>query len=172
MVRCAVRVRFHQLCMRSVLKLAFEVKNWCCDVVRECNYGFSGAYSSVDVCCPNILSVGETVRYPPQPSVVAAAVKTVRKKYVLFRQEEEFDAENERRTHVDLQNFLFVFQPFLRQHFNINASLDCRRRGWFPRGGGVVCLTTNPVRFLPSINVIDPGNVVRIRGVSMVSEWL
>lgn len=57
----------------------------------------------------------------------------------------------------------------MKKHFGISAELECRKRGWFPRGGGIVTLKTEPIAgTLPPIHVVDPGEVVEIRGLSMV----
>ncbi|CAK5279399.1 unnamed protein product [Mycena citricolor] len=37
-----------------------------------------------------------------------------------------------------------VFLPFARRHFGLNADLDIRRRGYFPKGGGQIDVKITP----------------------------
>eukprot|EP01083_Nonionella_stella_P294153 1000203_1 len=62
-----------------------------------------------------------------------------------------------------------IFQPFMEKHFGAHFSLNCERRGWYPRGGGVVRLFTEPMKSLRSIKVTDRGEIEIVRGVIVIS---
>ncbi len=61
--------------------------------------------------------------------------------------------------------FIHVALPVLGK-LGITCQLEVLRRGHYPRGGGQVRLTTTPVESFKPITGMDPGTVVRIRGVS------
>jgi len=61
--------------------------------------------------------------------------------------------------------FIHVALPVLGK-LGSTCQLEVLRRGHYPRGGGQVRLTTTPVEIIKPITGIDPGSVVRIRGVS------
>lgn len=65
----------------------------------------------------------------------------------------------------------YIFLPFVRYHFGIGAySLDIRKRGYFPRGGGEVHFSlvplSGPTQKLSSISLLDRGKVKRIAGIA------
>jgi RNA 3'-terminal phosphate cyclase (ATP) len=47
--------------------------------------------------------------------------------------------------------------------------MKVERKGWFPRGGGIVRLTTNPVKTIPAFTLVDRGDLKVIRGQAIVS---
>lgn len=60
-----------------------------------------------------------------------------------------------------------VFLPFLASRFNLesNLSLEIRKHGYYPRGGGEINIeinsTTKPI---PAIELLDRGDLVRVEG--------
>ena len=63
-----------------------------------------------------------------------------------------------------------VFFPFVRKHFGLeNCSLDIKKRGYFPKGGGEVELSVVPFssgQKLRSFSLMNPGKVKSIGGIS------
>ncbi|KAG9016073.1 hypothetical protein FRB93_011547 [Tulasnella sp. JGI-2019a] len=66
-----------------------------------------------------------------------------------------------------------VLFPFLSRYFGIHPTLDIRRRGYFPRGGGEIFVTVPPVSSaIPAISLVDRGSVTRIKGKAYVAGVL
>lgn len=66
-----------------------------------------------------------------------------------------------------------VLFPFLSRHFGIHPTLDIRRRGYFPRGGGEIFVTIPPVQMtIPAVNLTERGPLKRIRGRAYVAGVL
>lgn len=66
-----------------------------------------------------------------------------------------------------------VFLPFLRSYFGIDVSLDIRRRGYWPKGGGEVVATVLGVSHAISpLNLTTRGAVTSIRGKAFVAGTL
>ncbi|KAJ3013257.1 UNVERIFIED_CONTAM: hypothetical protein HDU68_000804 [Siphonaria sp. JEL0065] len=64
-----------------------------------------------------------------------------------------------------LDFLLLVFNPFMLHHFGIAFSLDLILRGFYPRGGGIVHLTVDPMRReIIAITLLDPGTVMELKG--------
>ncbi|PPQ66889.1 hypothetical protein CVT26_009829 [Gymnopilus dilepis] len=63
-----------------------------------------------------------------------------------------------------------VFLPFIQRHFGIDkVSLDLRKRGYFPKGGGEVGLSVTPLsgdQRLRSFSLLERGKVKWISGMS------
>lgn len=64
-----------------------------------------------------------------------------------------------------------VFLPFIQRHFGIeNISLDVKKRGYFPKGGGEVHLSVTPFwgaeQKLRSFNLLERGKVKWISGIA------
>ena len=59
----------------------------------------------------------------------------------------------------------FVLLPWLRK-FGYEVSIELRRRGHYPRGGGRVIVRTMPVKVLKAIRATERGSVVQIKGIS------
>ena len=58
-----------------------------------------------------------------------------------------------------------IFLPFLRNHFGINPELTIQKRGYYPRGGGLVLCSVLPVKGpLPAVNLTDRGQIICITG--------
>uniref|UniRef100_A0A6B2L7X8 RNA 3'-terminal phosphate cyclase n=1 Tax=Arcella intermedia TaxID=1963864 RepID=A0A6B2L7X8_9EUKA len=60
-----------------------------------------------------------------------------------------------------LDYFSRVFKPFVSK-FGIDFEIELVRRGFYPRGGGLVRVRTNPVTSLSAITVEERGDIVRI----------
>lgn len=68
---------------------------------------------------------------------------------------------------------IHIFCPMLRKHFKVDFNLVLKRRGFFPRGGGEVLLTTFPAKTpLPPIILLERGAVKEMRGFAIVSGRL
>lgn len=68
-----------------------------------------------------------------------------------------------------------VFLPFLARHYNIHPKLKIVKRGYYPRGGGLITFSVPalpPGATLPSITVTDRGEITRILGTSYVAGSL
>jgi RNA 3'-terminal phosphate cyclase (ATP) len=66
-----------------------------------------------------------------------------------------------------------IFFPFIQRHFNIQATLEVRKRGYFPRGGGEVLVSVIPLTSsLPAVTLTSRGAVTRIRGKSYTAGTL
>lgn len=63
----------------------------------------------------------------------------------------------------------YVFLPAL-SHLGVKAELNIEKWGWYPIGGGKVTATVNPKReFLP-LEIVERGKLVRVTGISAVSN--
>jgi RNA 3'-terminal phosphate cyclase (ATP) len=67
-----------------------------------------------------------------------------------------------------------VFLPFLKRHLGLDISLDIRKRGYFPKGGGELHVRVPSIRGpLPSFDLTTPpGRVTRICGRAYVAGAL
>ncbi|KAG8886694.1 hypothetical protein FRB98_001098 [Tulasnella sp. 332] len=67
-----------------------------------------------------------------------------------------------------------VLFPFLSRRFGIHLTLDIRRRGYFPRGGGEIFVTIPPMTSptIPAITLTNRGPVTRIKGKAYVAGVL
>ncbi|XP_069125935.1 RNA 3'-terminal phosphate cyclase-like isoform X1 [Argopecten irradians] len=70
---------------------------------------------------------------------------------------------------VDYYNY--IFQPIAAK-FGMKIDIDIKRRGYFPKGGGEVQITSYPVKCLSPVTFMDVGQVVRIYGRSFVAGAL
>ncbi|XP_039278151.1 RNA 3'-terminal phosphate cyclase [Nilaparvata lugens] len=61
-----------------------------------------------------------------------------------------------------------VMKPLLKK---FGASFDCdlKKRGFFPKGGGELLVTIDPVRSLSPINMTETGQITRIWGLAYVA---
>ncbi len=64
--------------------------------------------------------------------------------------------------------FIHVLLPLLAR-MGLNAVCSVRRRGYYPRGGGVVELTTEPGRLAP-LELISPGRLLGVEGRAHVAN--
>lgn len=66
-----------------------------------------------------------------------------------------------------------VLFPFLSKHFDIQPTLDVRRRGYYPKGGGEIVVTIPTAsKLIPAISVLSRGKVTQIKGRSYVAGSL
>ncbi|XP_043193170.1 RNA 3'-terminal phosphate cyclase-like isoform X3 [Amphibalanus amphitrite] len=66
---------------------------------------------------------------------------------------------------------LNVFRPLL-ERFGGNLQCDVRRRGYFPRGGGLVEASVSPVTQLRPLELLDQGRLVGVTGAAFVAGKL
>lgn len=74
---------------------------------------------------------------------------------------------------VDYTNNILL--PFLARHYNIHPKLKILKRGYFPRGGGLITFSVPPLppgATLPSIAVTERGEITKIYGRSYVAGAL
>ncbi|XP_034529593.1 RNA 3'-terminal phosphate cyclase [Notolabrus celidotus] len=64
-----------------------------------------------------------------------------------------------------------VFKPIVEK-FGINFDCDIRMRGYYPKGGGEVMVTVNPVKELQPVNMMERGNITKIYGRTFVAGVL
>lgn len=68
----------------------------------------------------------------------------------------------------DIDYYETIFRP-IAQRFNFTFELDIVRRGYYPKGGGDVRVTINPIDQLTSIDLTDFGEIKRFFGRSFVA---
>lgn len=64
-----------------------------------------------------------------------------------------------------------VFKP-MAEKFGVHFDLQLKRRGFFPKGGGLAKLTVTPVKYLRPVELVDRGKIVRVTGYAFVSGIL
>lgn len=64
-----------------------------------------------------------------------------------------------------------VIFPILKKS-GLNAQLNILRRGYYPKGGGEVSLTIEPIKYPKPIELLKQGNIIRIGGTSIASYEL
>ncbi|EKM55761.1 uncharacterized protein PHACADRAFT_173930 [Phanerochaete carnosa HHB-10118-sp] len=64
-----------------------------------------------------------------------------------------------------------VFLPFVRAHLHRGVQLAVRRHGFFPRGGGELCVDTEPTPAgpLPAVTLTARGALVAVHGKAYVA---
>eukprot|EP00039_Didymoeca_costata_P017726 m.330317 g.330317 ORF g.330317 m.330317 type:complete len:167 (+) comp16581_c0_seq2:531-1031(+) len=67
--------------------------------------------------------------------------------------------------------FQHIFLPVAKR-FGIDAVCDIQRRGYFPRGGGVVQVTVQPVEELTPITMTQMGNITDVNIRSFIAGRL
>jgi RNA 3'-terminal phosphate cyclase (ATP) len=68
-----------------------------------------------------------------------------------------------------------VLLPFLSRHYNVHSKLKILKRGYYPRGGGLIDFSVPPLppgATLPGITVTERGNVTKVYGRSYVAGAL
>jgi RNA 3'-terminal phosphate cyclase (ATP) len=63
----------------------------------------------------------------------------------------------------------FVLLPFLKQ-MGVQAKFEIVRPGYVPRGGGIIEIEVEPVKELKSLNLIEQGEVLSIKGIALSSH--
>ncbi|KAH7906480.1 RNA 3'-terminal phosphate cyclase domain-containing protein [Hygrophoropsis aurantiaca] len=62
-----------------------------------------------------------------------------------------------------------IFLPFLKRHFGLDILLKVQKRGYFPKGGGSVYCSIQPVTGpLPAVSLTERGGVVAVKGEARV----
>eukprot|EP00117_Sycon_ciliatum_P015518 scpid60708/ scgid15325/ RNA 3&apos; RNA terminal phosphate cyclase domain-containing protein 1 len=64
-----------------------------------------------------------------------------------------------------------VFCP-ISKRFGVDCDVSIVKRGFFPRGGGIVDVNVQPVAQLSAVEMLDPGHVVRITGTAICAGEL
>ncbi|XP_054459017.1 RNA 3'-terminal phosphate cyclase [Anoplopoma fimbria] len=64
-----------------------------------------------------------------------------------------------------------VFKPMV-ERFGVHFDCDVRLRGYYPKGGGEVMVTVNPVKELQPIVMTERGNITKIYGRAFVAGVL
>ncbi|KAG7452903.1 RNA 3'-terminal phosphate cyclase [Guyanagaster necrorhizus] len=60
-----------------------------------------------------------------------------------------------------------VFLPFVRRHFGIDATLEVKRRGYYPKGGGEVHVQVSPmVDKIRAFKLVERGSIKTIKGIA------
>jgi len=70
-----------------------------------------------------------------------------------------------------IEDYLEVFIPILK-HFGADVKCSLIRKGYFPKGGGLVKLTANPVGELKPVNLVNFGEVKSIHITASVNGTL
>lgn len=68
-----------------------------------------------------------------------------------------------------------IFLPFLARHYDIHPKLKVLKRGYYPRGGGLITFSVPPLppgTTLPGITVTERGEITKIYGRSYVAGSL
>jgi len=77
-------------------------------------------------------------------------------------------------THVAWSpNFHFIKEVFLPTLGNMGyspSSFELERVGWYPKGGGAINFSSNPVDYLRPIKLDSPGKLLKISGTSLCSN--
>lgn len=58
-----------------------------------------------------------------------------------------------------------IFIKYLEK-MSYKVKIEVIRRGHYPRGGGIVRVTTQPVKKLKPINITERGEIIKIKGIS------
>uniref|UniRef100_A0A8C2XCX1 RNA 3'-terminal phosphate cyclase n=1 Tax=Cyclopterus lumpus TaxID=8103 RepID=A0A8C2XCX1_CYCLU len=64
-----------------------------------------------------------------------------------------------------------VFKPMV-ERFGVHFDCDIRMRGYYPKGGGEVMVTVNPVKELQPVVMTERGNITKIYGRAFVAGVL
>uniref|UniRef100_A0A3Q2DHB5 RNA 3'-terminal phosphate cyclase n=1 Tax=Cyprinodon variegatus TaxID=28743 RepID=A0A3Q2DHB5_CYPVA len=64
-----------------------------------------------------------------------------------------------------------VFKPIVEK-FGVRFDCDIKMRGYYPKGGGEVMVTVNPVKELQPVTMTDRGNITKIHGRAFVAGVL
>ena len=67
---------------------------------------------------------------------------------------------------------MMVFGPLMQKWFGVDIKFELVQRGFFPKGGGIVKVHTQPVESLRSIRVTERGRITKITGLSLVTSRL
>lgn len=71
-----------------------------------------------------------------------------------------------------IDHTLMVFQPII-ERMGVTFNCNIRKRGYFPKGGGHVFIKVNPAaNYIEPLELLNPGEVVEIKGKSFVAGVL
>lgn len=70
-----------------------------------------------------------------------------------------------------LDYMLMVFKP-VAEKFGMKFDCRIKRRGYYPKGGGEICVTCHPCKQLTAVTMTDRGNVKQVYGRSFVAGVL
>jgi len=76
-------------------------------------------------------------------------------------------------THVPFSPPVTYFQKILFPMLNrlgLSFSMEIKRWGWYPKGGGEVICEVRPVEKIKSLNLIERGKLLKLSGLSAVSN--
>lgn len=76
-------------------------------------------------------------------------------------------------THVPFSPPVTYFQKVLFPILNclgLNLSMEIKRWGWYPKGGGEVICQAKPVEKIVPLNLIKRGKLLKLSGLSLVSN--
>jgi len=76
-------------------------------------------------------------------------------------------------THVPFSPPVTYFQKVLfplLHRLGLNISIDLKRFGWYPRGGGEIICQINPAQKIESLNLMERGRLLKLSGLSTVSK--
>jgi RNA 3'-phosphate cyclase len=62
-----------------------------------------------------------------------------------------------------------VFRP-LMEKMRVKAEIEVQRRGYYPRGGGIVRAVVHPIKSLRALNLLERGAVAGIKGIAHSSN--
>ena len=68
-----------------------------------------------------------------------------------------------------------IFLPFLARHYNIHPKFKILKRGYYPRGGGLITFSVPPLppgATLPNVTVMERGEITKVYGRSYVAGAL
>ncbi|KAM4739992.1 RNA 3'-terminal phosphate cyclase-like [Anableps anableps] len=75
-------------------------------------------------------------------------------------------------TRFSTSRFLLqVFKPIVEK-FGVHFDCDIRLRGYYPKGGGEVMVTVNPVKELQPVTMTERGTITKIHGRAFVAGVL
>jgi len=60
---------------------------------------------------------------------------------------------------------LKVLLPLLNRQCGVEVQIDLHKRGFFPRGGGEVLVSAEPLKFLKPVSLVDRGLISKVYNV-------
>ena len=63
-----------------------------------------------------------------------------------------------------------ILLPFLQRHFSLAPTIEILKRGYFPKGGGVISVSIPSTQGpLPAVTLLQRGPITRVRGYAYVA---
>lgn len=72
---------------------------------------------------------------------------------------------------IPIEYYLGVILPILAR-MGVEVKLDLLKRGYYPKGGGQVKVSINPIQKLMPLELIQQGNITKIEGISHAHQDL